>query len=160
MSRVFLTKFVKNTYPNLLAFYRPDWFFRYIWKMALNKEKGKHNFVSMLLSVYLKMLSDLSVFEWFEGFCFISLKFIYPLGQPFPPNLQNIINHKLEKVEGWNFERMLTPHLLQLVTGHLWNVMCHVSHVMCHMSSVTSIFFDKVVTLIDGGYVISGAYPV
>ena len=48
------------------------------------------------------------------------------------------------------------------------NTICHVSHVTCPLSHVNFFFFifyplnffDKVVELVGGGYVINGAYPV
>ena len=42
--------------------------------------------------------------------------------------------------------------------------MCHVSHVTCHVSPVICHvfcgFFNKLVELVDEGYVINEAYPV
>ena len=79
---------------------------------------------------------------------------IHSVGQPFPPNLQNIINHKPEELGSWNFERMFTPHNMSHVT-------CCMSRVTCHMSYVIIIiFFYKVVKFMGGGSVINGAYPV
>ena len=51
------------------------------------------------------------------------------LTEPFPPNLQDIINPKTLELGSWSFERMCTPNK------------CHMTHVMCHMSGVTSQFF-------------------
>ena len=87
------------------------------------------------------------------------------VGQPFPPNLQNIINYKPEEPGSWNFERKSTPHNMSHVTSlsskyhklqtrrarelrflrecsppttcHMSHVACHMSCVMCHMSHVT-----------------------
>ena len=53
------------------------------------------------------------------------------VSDPFPPNLQNIINHKPEELGSWNFERMFTP-----TTCHMSHVTCHVSHITCHTSRV------------------------
>jgi hypothetical protein len=61
---------------------------------------------------------------------------IHSLSQPFLPNLQNIINHKKEKLGSWNFEEMFTSPNMSLVTCHVSCVMCHVSHVTWHMSHV------------------------
>ena len=55
------------------------------------------------------------------------------VSQPFPHNLQNIINHKPEELGSWNLERMFTLHNMSHVTCHV-RVTCHVSHVRCHMS--------------------------
>ena len=63
--------------------------------------------------------------------------FIHWFSDPFPPNLQNIINHKPEELGSWNFERMFTPHNMSQVTCCMSRVMCHVSHVTCCMSCVT-----------------------
>ena len=53
------------------------------------------------------------------------------------------------------------------VTCQVSGVTCQVSHVRFHMSGVTCqvshvrwLFFDKVVGLVSGGFVINGAYPV
>ena len=40
------------------------------------------------------------------------------------------------------------------------NVRFHVSHVRCHMSYFIFLFSDKVVGIVGGVFVISGAYPV
>ena len=55
------------------------------------------------------------------------------LSDPFPPNLQNIINLKLLKLESWNVERMFTPHQVSHVTVHLSCVTCHMSYVICFL---------------------------
>ena len=104
---------------------------------------------------------------------------IQSLSQPFPPNLQNIINHKPEELGSWNSERMLTPYNMSHVKCHMsnvtcqmshvachvshvtcdmWHVKCHMSHVTCHMSHVTChfFFFDKVVKHIGGGLLSTG----
>ena len=47
------------------------------------------------------------------------------LSDPFPPNLQDIINPKPLELGSWNFH----PH-------HLSHVTCHVSHVRCHKPGV------------------------
>ena len=62
---------------------------------------------------------------------------IKSLSQPFPPNLQDIINHKPEKLSSWNFERMFTFHNMSHVVCHVSRVTCHMSCVMCHISRVT-----------------------
>ena len=49
---------------------------------------------------------------------------------PFPPNLQVIINPKPIELESWNFERMFTLH-------HVSHVTCHVSHVRCQIFCFT-----------------------
>ena len=59
---------------------------------------------------------------------------IHSLSQPFPPDIPNIINHKLEELGRWNVERMFTPHNVSKVTCRMSHVTCHVSCVMCHVS--------------------------
>ena len=63
------------------------------------------------------------------------------VSQPFPPNLQNIINRKPEELGSWNFERMFTPHNMSHVTCRMSRVTCHMWHVTCHMSHVTCCIF-------------------
>ena len=49
------------------------------------------------------------------------------------------------------------------VTCHMSYVTCHLSHVTCHMSQVTRhliIKIDTLVELVDGGFIITGAYLV
>ena len=70
-----------------------------------------------------------------------ALWFIHSLSQPFPPNLQNIINNKPEELGSWNFERMFTPQNLSHVTCRKSGVTCHVTCVTGHMSHVTFFFF-------------------
>ena len=63
---------------------------------------------------------------------------------------------------------MLTPHYVSHVmcqvsgvTCHVSGIRCHMSCVRCHVSGVKCYFFwDKVLVLVGGGYVIIGAYPV
>ena len=59
--------------------------------------------------------------------------------------------------------RIFTPQNMSHVMCHVSRVTCHVSRVTCLMSHVRChffLFFDKVVKLIGGGYVINKAYPV
>ena len=48
---------------------------------------------------------------------------------PFPLNLQHIINPKPLELGSWNFERIST-------SDHVSHVTCHKSHVTCHVSGV------------------------
>ena len=50
------------------------------------------------------------------------------LTDPFPPNLQHMINLKPLELGGWHFEIIFTPHQVLYVT-------CQVSHVRCHFFS-------------------------
>ena len=46
------------------------------------------------------------------------------------------------------------------VTYQVSCVRCQISGVICQVSQVFYLFFDKVVGLVDGGFVINKAYPV
>ena len=85
--------------------------------------------------------------------------FSQSVSQPFPPNIQNIINHKPEELGSWNLRECSPP-----TTYHMSHVACLVlcvtmSCVICHMSHIF-FFFYKVLKLIGGGSLINGAYPV
>ena len=60
----------------------------------------------------------------------------------------------------------VTCHMSR-VTCHKSHVICHISHLTCHMSRIMYhmsyycyFWFDKVVMLVGGGFVISRAYRV
>ena len=81
------------------------------------------------MTLYLKFFLPFSFWHLWFSFSHSSKKVRYSeyyminwLGEPFPPNLQNIIHHKSQELGIWNFERMFTPS--------------HMSHVICHMSCV------------------------
>ena len=56
---------------------------------------------------------------------------------PFPPNLQNIINHKAAR----ELKFLNNVHHPMCVMCHMSLVTCHVSHVIYRMSHVTLFFF-------------------
>ena len=78
--------------------------------------------------------------------------FIHSLTNPFPPNIQDIINPKPLDQGSWIFERMITFHHVSHVTCQVSGVTCHVSlvrcqvlKVRCHMSGdfFLSLFFQN-----------------
>ena len=87
----------------------------------MNESRVKKNFASF---PSFKVLWTPLIWEIFHTWCLLLMS------QPFPPDIQNIINPKLLELENWNFERMFIPH-------HMSCVMCHVSRVTCPMLPVT-----------------------
>ena len=61
-------------------------------------------------------------------------------------------------------QKLQKVHLPPPVMCHVYHVMSHMSHVMCPISHVTChmscfFFFDKLLKLIGGGFVINGDTP-
>ena len=60
---------------------------------------------------------------------------IQSVTDPFLQNHQNIITHKPENLESWNFERMVTPHNLTHAACHVPCFPCHMSQATCHIKN-------------------------
>ena len=82
-----------------------------------------------------------------EAFLLIALLLIEWVIHPLLKYLQYTITLKPEELASWNFERRFT-------SPNLSCVMCHVSNVTCKVSHIRR---KKVVELVGGGSVISGA---
>ena len=125
--------FVHKIFDHIHIFKWPNLSF----KMFAPARILKLNFFPIILDQIYFFLNQKSFFFNRPGVAGAVLKsassLIYYFSEPFPPNLQNIINHKPEELGSWNFERMFTPHNMSYVTCCMSCVTCHVSYVTCHM---------------------------
>ena len=112
-------------------------------------------FIFMLLGAYMQFRELTCLFIKRSGVAGAVLQTpsspFHSVGNPFPPNLQNIITPKNFQLGTWHFGTMFTTHSVSGVTSPVSCVICYMSNVRCQMTCVT--FWYKLKILIKIIYI-------